>query len=92
MSHPRYCQSCGMPLPTDRSLDGTDANGFKNADYCVYCYQNGAFTADCTMEEMIEFCIPHLCKHHPGMTAEQARIQMRNYFPFLKRWAAVSDG
>lgn len=83
----RFCQSCGMPLPDDRSLDGTNAGGAKNADYCTYCYQGGAFTADCTMEQMIEFCIPHWCKADPTMTEARARAAMQQYFPKLKRWA-----
>ena len=49
----RNCQSCGMPMgPTDEHY-GTEADGSKSKDYCKYCYQNGAFTADCTMGEMI---------------------------------------
>lgn len=84
---PRFCQSCGMPLPDDRSLDGAEPDGTRNPDYCAYCYQNGAFTAACTMDEMIEFCIPHLQAARPGLTAEQARADMKKYFPLLKRWA-----
>ena len=83
----RFCQSCGMPLSDDRSLDGTEADGTKSTDYCTYCYQNGSFTADCTMEEMIEFCIPHLRKADPALTETEARENMQKYFPVLKRWA-----
>ena len=50
----RFCQSCGMPL-TDEVL-GTNADGSKNEDYCMYCYKDGKFLQDCTMEEMIEHC------------------------------------
>ena len=49
-----FCQSCGMPL-TDEIL-GTNADGSKNEEYCIYCFKDGAFTGDFTMEEMIEFC------------------------------------
>ncbi|MBR6920026.1 MAG: zinc ribbon domain-containing protein, partial [Bacteroidales bacterium] len=48
----KFCQSCGMPL-TEEML-GTNADGSKNGDYCSYCYKDGAFTNDCTMDEMIE--------------------------------------
>lgn len=27
---------------------GTEADGGASADYCVYCYKNGAFTEACT--------------------------------------------
>ena len=36
---------------------GTEADGTKSREYCNYCYENGAFTANCTMEEMIDFCV-----------------------------------
>ena len=47
----KFCQSCGMPL-TEEVL-GTNADGSKNEDYCMYCYKDGKFLQDCTMEEMI---------------------------------------
>ena len=50
----KFCQSCGMPL-TDEVL-GTNADGSKNEDYCMYCYKDGKFLQDCTMDEMIEHC------------------------------------
>ena len=50
----KFCQSCGMPL-TDEIL-GTNADGSKNEDYCIYCYKDGKFLQECTMDEMIAFC------------------------------------
>ena len=50
----KFCQSCGMPLTED--VLGTNADGSKNEDYCMYCYRDGKFLQDCTMEEMIEHC------------------------------------
>ena len=47
----KFCQSCGMPL-NDHVL-GTNADGSKNEEYCMYCYRDGKFLQDCTMEEMI---------------------------------------
>ena len=44
----KFCQSCGMPL-TDEIL-GTNADGSKNEDYCIYCYKDGKFLQDCTMD------------------------------------------
>lgn len=83
-----FCQSCGMPL-TEETL-GTNADGSKNKDYCIYCYKNGAFTNDCTMDEMIEFCaqfIDEVNKNTPKpMTQEEYKQMMQQYFPMLKRW------
>lgn len=80
-----FCQSCGMPL-TDESLLGTEKDGAKAPDYCIYCYKDGAFTSDCTMEQMIDFCVPVLTRQMPGLPAEAARAQMNQFFPYLKRW------
>lgn len=80
----KFCQSCGMPLSPE--MLGSEADGTKNPHYCQYCYQNGAFTGEMTMEEMIEFCVPHMVQAHPDMTAEQARAQMSQFFPMLMRW------
>lgn len=81
----KYCQSCGMPMGINDELYGTQVNGSKSQDYCKYCYENGHFTADCTMEQMIEFCIPHT----PNMTPDEARNMMQQWFPTLKRWTVV---
>ena len=54
-----YCGSCAMPM-TDTVLYGSEVDGSKSPDYCSYCYVNGNFTADVTMEEMVDFCVPYL--------------------------------
>ena len=54
----KFCQSCGMPLTED--VLGTNADGSKNEDYCMYCYRDGKFLQDCTMEEMIGWINPSL--------------------------------
>ena len=84
----KFCQSCGMPL-TDEVL-GTNADGSKNEDYCMYCFVKGNFVQDCTMEEMIEHCsqfVDEVNKHMPKpMTRDEYKEMMRGYFPMLKRW------
>ena len=84
----KFCQSCGMPL-TGQVL-GTDADGSKNEDYCMYCYKDGKFLQECTMEEMIEHCaqfVHEVNKNMPKpMTKEEYKQMMRGFFPMLKRW------
>lgn len=41
----KFCQSCAMPMTEE-------LYGSKNEDYCIYCYENGEFTADISMEEI----------------------------------------
>ena len=80
-----FCQSCGMPMD-DPALRGTERDGAPSPHYCKYCYQNGAFTGEMTMEQMIDFCAPMMVQANPGMTEEQAKAQMRRFFPMLLRW------
>lgn len=81
-----YCQSCGMPMGEGNELYGSEADGSKNEDYCKYCYDQGAFTTDCTMEGMIEQCVPLMVSSNPDMSEEDARNMMLQFFPSLKRW------
>ncbi|MBN1190381.1 MAG: zinc ribbon domain-containing protein [Dehalococcoidales bacterium] len=80
-----YCQSCSMPLTDEKSL-GTNADGSPNHDYCAYCYKDGKFTTDMTMDQMIEFCVPFVSKGNPWPDADAARKAMKEMFPGLKRW------
>ena len=43
-----------MPLTSE--ILGTDADCTTNEDYCIYCYKEGKFTQDMTMEQMIDHC------------------------------------
>ena len=90
----KFCQSCGMPL--NEQLFGTNADGSRNEDYCAYCYKEGRFTNDCTMDEMIEFCaqfVDEVNKNMPKpMTKEEYKEMMRSYFPKLKRWSSERKG
>ena len=82
----RHCQSCGMPMGATDEMFGTNADGSKSEDYCSYCFKNGAFSADCTMDEMVEYCVPHVISANPGMSEDTARKMMYEFFPVLKRW------
>jgi len=88
MENQRLCQSCAMPLTSDEDF-GTNADGSKNGDYCKYCYVDGAFNGDCTMDEMIETCVPFCLEAGAYKDADEARVSMRVSFPKLKRWALV---
>ena len=86
---PRFCQSCGMPLTKNEDC-GTHADGSTNFDYCQYCYKDGKFLQDCTMDEMIEHCAQFVNEVNNGLpqpiTREEYIGQMKMYFPHLKRW------
>lgn len=82
----KYCQCCAMPMGNTDEMYGTEKDGSKSADYCKYCYENGEFTFNGSMEEMIEICVPPMVENNPGMTQEQARDMMKRFLPMLKRW------
>ena len=72
----KFCQSCAMPMTEE--LYGTNADGSKNDEYCMYCFKDGEFTSDMTMEEMMNFCIDKMV---------EVSKMMNEVFPQLKRWA-----
>lgn len=86
----KFCQSCGMPLTAGEQL-GTNKDHSLNHEYCSYCFKDGAFTQAVTMEEMIEICAQYIdqWKTEDGkpITKEDAIVQMKQFFPHLKRWA-----
>ena len=76
------CQSCGMPLNDDILAKNTD--GSFNEQYCMWCWDGESFAQDCTMEEMVEQCLPHMPL---GRTDPEAcRAYMRSLLPTLGRW------
>ena len=72
-----------------------NADGTKNEDYCMYCYKDGQFLQDCTMEEMIEHCAQFVNAVNEGLekpiTKEEYIGMMKSYFPQLKRWRKTLD-
>jgi len=86
---PQFCQSCGMPLTKNEDC-GKNADGSVNYDYCQYCYQDGHFTREMTMDEMIEHCAQFVDEFNKDsaqkVTREESIQMMRGFFPMLKRW------
>ena len=89
----KFCQSCGMPL-TEEIL-GTNADGSKNEEYCIYCFKDGAFTGDFTMEEMAEFCSQFVDEFNKNtgqnLSKEEYKAMLLQYYPNLKRWQLPSE-
>ena len=81
-----YCQSCGMPMKESKDF-GSNVDGGRNHQYCHYCYQNGAFVQNCTMEEMVEFCLDFEEDFGWYQNREEAKKAMLEWFSTLDRWA-----
>lgn len=84
-----FCQSCGMPLSSE--VLGTNADGSKSDEYCIYCYKDGAFTGDFTMEQMAEYCSMFVEEYNQNtgehLSACEYKQVLLNHFPSLKRWS-----
>lgn len=79
-----YCQSCGM-VYTAPGQHGTEADGTEALDYCRWCYTQGHYAYETTMEEMIEDCAPRLAEGC-GCTLDEAVSLMGAILPTLERW------
>ncbi len=80
----QICQSCSMPIDQDE-YKGTSKDDTLNSEYCKYCYENGEFIDDRTMEEEIEHLIPFYIDDS-DISTEEARESIRNSIKDLKRW------
>ena len=72
-------------MPMSDEHFGSEKDGSKSEDYCSYCYQDGEFTTDISMEEMIDYSAPKAAEA-TGMSEEAARKMCEDMFPHLKRW------
>ena len=77
-----YCQSCGMPLEDEFLGRGSD--GALNEKFCKWCYDEGHFLSDCTMEEMQEQCVSIMVQQ--GVEESAARQHMVSVLAQLGRW------
>ena len=82
----RICQSCAMPMD-DEKLFGTNKDGSKNSDYCIYCYKDGEFIDKVSMLEYIEMCVPFAFQ--AGMSEAEMHHHCETVFPTLKRWKKI---
>jgi len=83
-----FCQSCSMPLSEPDSF-GTEADGAKSAEYCSYCYVDGAFTSDVTMDQMIDISAKGM-SDAMGTPLPEAQAMLRQILPGLKRWSTAA--
>ena len=85
----RICQSCGMNM--DKIEDfGTNADRTPNDDYCVYCFKDGVFTNNFTIEEMVENNLKYVVEYNrengTQYDEESARKDLTEFLHMLKRW------
>lgn len=79
-----YCQSCGMMF-TAPDQHGHDADGAEVEDLCRWCYDDGAWVEDMSMEDMIEDCAPRMAAAI-GWSIDECASLMGAVLPTLRRW------
>lgn len=78
------CQSCGMILSSADEC-GHEADGSVTEDFCRWCYDDGAYTYETTMDDMIEECAPRMAEGM-GRPVEEVVSLLGAVLPTLKRW------
>ena len=75
-------------MPMDKEeLFGTNADGGKNEEYCVYCFKDGKFTDGIdNLKDYTEYSLQFA--EQAGMTEAQMREHCEKVLPTLKRWKA----
>ena len=73
-----------MPI-ANPDIQGTEADGSPSADYCKWCYQDGSYTFETDIDDMIEACVPFMTEK-TGMKHDEAVSLMGAILPHLKRW------
>jgi hypothetical protein len=83
MENKNLCQSCSMPMVTDH-VKGSERDGSKNNEYCIYCYENGVFKEPgITLGQMISIVETQMKEMNlPGKLIETSV----NKIPKLNRW------
>lgn len=82
------CQSCGVPFENNSPPYGTNADGSKNEEFCLFCFSGGTFTEpDIEVKQMIERQVPYLLEVNLGMGPKQAHDTLASFIPSLKRWS-----
>ena len=88
------CQSCSMPLD-DLDDFGTDTDGGVNTEYCIHCYEKGAFTHDRTLGEMVESNLRFLDEFNQSngthFSEEEAKLVLKKHLATLKRWQSQTN-
>jgi len=79
------CQSCGLPLDEETDY-GSEADGTQSEEYCTWCYLDGSFTGEESLDAFIEHSAPYMAKA-AGISEDEAVSYLAVVLPTLGRWA-----
>lgn len=71
-------------------IKGINADGSPSHEYCIFCFADGVFTTEMTMEEMIEYDLNSI-KMAMGFAGKEVDVDatrelLITYLPTLRRW------
>lgn len=92
----RYCQSCGMPFPEYTDLFyGTNKDKSRNEMFCFYCFKNGEYIVQITLEQMIGEWVKHVDRYNKysgtHYTPQEIQTILAKRLPRLHRWKQKSE-
>lgn len=82
------CQSCGMDISSDEHK-GTNADKSLSEEYRAFCFKDGKFSNNFTLEEQMEIGLAYSPEYSSATTQEEKdkiKQQTREYLSNLKRW------
>jgi hypothetical protein len=83
MKNKTLCQSCSLPMGIDH-VKGSEKDGSKSTNYCMYCYENGAFKEpSMTLGQMISIVETQMEEMNLPLKLIETSI---NKIPKLGRW------
>lgn len=74
-----------LGFPLTEEFFGTNKDNSKNKEYCKFCYENGYFIKQLTLNEMIKLSVEHMTKEL-NFPIEKAENLANSIIPNLKRW------
>jgi hypothetical protein len=80
----KRCQSCGAILRNDFDC-GTNADHTLNHEYCHYCFLDGTYQDDCSLDAMLSIA-EQVIGDAERLPATAAAARARRLVPQLARW------
>jgi hypothetical protein len=78
------CQSCGAILRSDSDC-GTNTDRTLNHEYCHYCFLDGTYQDDCSLDTMLSIA-EQVIGDVERLPAGEAAARARRIVPQLARW------
>lgn len=79
-----------MPMGESPKMYGTESDGSKSETYCGYCYRNGTFVSNITVEEMADRISVICSVMDPASERSDTKEDFLRFLRTLDRWNSKS--